>query len=350
MECTILTIRSLAAVRSVQGVLEGLDAIGDGRVEIEDADGVRHPLARGILETAELVATDGGWLWIPQAAEPCGLFHEGADGLRRIGSCSLVTYPSGGGSLGLELDSFLDSEALRTLAARLEDGAWKHVGVLRVKGGGAEDLLEAFRGRAGFWCLEVEAPGRPLDLGRLGAFRRHLKWLELRDCAIEPGRFAMIRNLSWLESLELVRVDLAENELACLPALAKLGVLHLEGDWVGDAGAAHAGRCAGLVELRIASERLGGQGVRALGGLSILRELDLESDRIGDDAVPFLLQLGELETLDLRFTGVTSVGEECLRSHLPGLETLHVPASGVLRPVHADQECVEILIGSRKGA
>lgn len=324
MDGTYMPIRSLGALGSVDRLVERMESAGADGIEIVDAEGATHRIDKANLAQAKLLRSSEGWLWLcPQETREV-VFQEGIEGLLPIGATQLEGVPGHQRKFVLDIEDRAETCTLATLASLLVQMSGTDIPTLVVHGSGIERLLETFIAQARFETLEINGSGLELDLELLVGFRRHLCWLTLRDCQIEPGRFSPIRLFQRLQSLQMDDITLAEDDLSHLTHLPKLDCLWMFDVSFGTTALGHVGRCTGLTDLWIRSLDMESGALRSLSGLPHLRELTLDCPAIGDAEVPFLLGLASLDKLDVRKTSITSVGVKCIQKHLPELATLEV--------------------------
>jgi len=146
--------------------------------------------------------------------------------------------------------------------------------------------------------------------------------LKLKEAKLEKNDFVVIGALQYLETLELTRTTVTNDDLKHLAGLKKLRVLKL--DWnraVGDAGVAHLGKLTGLETLDLRLTKVTGKGLATLIGLKNLRHLDVNDSPVDDVGLKHISQLARLEVLNIGGTKITDKGLHHLKGlkHLRGL-------------------------------
>ena len=143
--------------------------------------------------------------------------------------------------------------------------------------------------------------------------------LRLKEAKLEKNDFVVIGALQHLESLELTRTTVTNDDLKHLAGLKNLRVLEL--DWnkgIGDAGVAHLGKLTRLETLDLRLTKVTGKGLGALVRLKNLRRLDVSDTPVDDVGLKHISQLARLEVLNIGGTKITDKGLH----HLKGLKDL----------------------------
>jgi hypothetical protein len=116
-------------------------------------------------------------------------------------------------------------------------------------------------------------------------------------------------------SIEAIRSELVDDDLARLRTLRSLDALEIAGGAITDAGVAHLRSLVGLVRLYLHDIPLSDDGLAPLDGLTNLEALALQGTRITSAGLAHLKPLKQLEALNLARTRVDDDG----LAHIAGL-------------------------------
>jgi hypothetical protein len=138
-------------------------------------------------------------------------------------------------------------------------------------------------------------------LGRIGRMPTpgDVDCFDFSRTSIGDDDLARVREMPWIESLDLRATSITEVGVGRLVGLDSLHTLNLASTDATDAA------------------------LRSIGRLSSLRDLDLSSTSIGDGELSRLQGLTQLERLDLRLTDATAEGMRRLTLALPKCRIEH---------------------------
>ncbi len=115
--------------------------------------------------------------------------------------------------------------------------------------------------------LEVDLSGRLVtagELDRLAAVEKHVAWLDLSGCRLEPDAWERLGRFVNLQRLRLDRSNVTSPDLAALAGLNKLSYLNLYGTAVADDGLRHLESLSGLSTVYVWQTGVTDSGIREL--------------------------------------------------------------------------------------
>jgi len=173
----------------------------------------------------------------------------------------------------------------------------------------APALIEAFLDR-----VETRPPPRR---GRISRHSRNERGaiisLRLSDANLEKADFALIGQLRELETLDLSRTNVTDDDLRPLGGLPKLRELKLWGARLDGSGLKHLSGLEGLERLDMGDTKVTDESLRHLTELGNLHHLVLVRALVGDAGLEHVAQMGGLRSLKLTGTKVTDEGLRSLR-------------------------------------
>jgi hypothetical protein len=166
-------------------------------------------------------------------------------------------------------------------------------------------------------CVEDGITERGLKaLSRLAP--HDLQSLLLGGCGITDCGLSHLRNLTWLEHLDLSCNRISGEGLAHLKGMLLLERLELWGCDLTEEGLANLPPLPSLRHLSVALHLdLPDDALAPLDRLPALESLDLHSTPVGDRALVHLRKLRQLRSLDIFYTRVSRDGAAELRASLP---------------------------------
>jgi hypothetical protein len=157
---------------------------------------------------------------------------------------------------------------------------------------------------------------------------RDLQSLLLGGCDITDAGLAYLRNLTWLEHLDLSCNSISGEGLAHLERMLLLERLEVWGCDLTEAGLAHLPPLPSLRDLAISLHlELPDSALVDLDKLIALESLDLHSTPIGDGALAHLKKLRNLRHLNVSYTKISQNGAAELCAALPRCQISWQPTS-----------------------
>lgn len=143
---------------------------------------------------------------------------------------------------------------------------------------------------------------------------RTLVLLDLQGSVLSDARLSQIKDMVWLQSLDIRGTAVTAQGMEYLSNLGELRYLYAGKLGIGDSAIDPLLNLQKLYELDLNATRITDKGVVKLAGIKSLQNLNLASTRVGDDGVAALATLPKLEKLDLDGTDITDVGLQKLKA------------------------------------
>lgn len=155
-----------------------------------------------------------------------------------------------------------------------------------------------------------------------------LQSLLLSGCDLSDASLTYLRNLTWLEHLDLSCNSISGEGLTHLGGMLLLERLELWGCALTEAGLAHLPPLPSLRDLAISLHfELPDSALAHLDSLPALENLDLHSTPIGNEALAHLKKLRKLRYLDISYTRISQSGAAELCAALPRCKISWAPTS-----------------------